>query len=99
MAVEVVWAKSASMEYMQVLIYLSTEWGDTVVNDFIKKLERKIVAIVANPGIGRIAGPGKNTRSVVITPHNRLYYEVGNGAIRILAIFNTRRHPRWNRFE
>ena len=99
MARKIKWSADALDQYKRIFFYLSSEWGETVSDNFVDKVNKRIEAIVVNPEIGKIAKRDKNARSIVITLHNKLYYEVRNESIEILAIFDTRQNPSKNRFE
>src|SRR5258707_15563167 len=99
MAFKIIWSADALDDYMKILDYLSLEWGDIVVSNFIDKLDKRIIAISLNPNIGKVSEQHQSVRSIVITPHNKLYYQSDKESVEIVNIFDTRRNPSKNRFE
>jgi len=76
MALKVKWSAIALEDYLLVSEYLLREWHLSVVEDFTRKVDAKIELISLQPDIGRECEQDKSIRSVLITPHNRLYYQI-----------------------
>lgn len=53
MVKEVVWTNKASKTYWEVIGYLSKEFGDTIVSDFVTTVHNKIELISSNPFLFR----------------------------------------------
>ncbi len=81
------------------LSYLSTNWGIKVADDFLFVFEQKMNLLMKNPKIGRLSSKRRGIRSISITKHNRVYYQVKKDTIIIATLFDTRQHPSKNKFE
>ena len=99
MACKIEWTGTALNEYIRTLAYLSSGWGRRSVYSFADKVDRKASSVSFNPGIGRKSGRDPDVRRFVISRQNLLYYEVKEGTVIILALFDTRQNPSKNRFE
>ena len=82
----------------KLLLYLEKEWSPRTAFDFLSILEMRMNSIKTNPFIGK-ATPLNNTRSILISKQNRLYYRVINDEIIFLNMMDTRRNPKKNPFN
>lgn len=99
MAYKVVWTFHAEEDYRQIILYLKKEWTDAVALNFINITEERIERIAVFPLLGIASAKYPSIRSIVLTKHNRLYYQFLDSKIYILSIFDTRQHPDKNKFE
>ncbi|CAG5008085.1 hypothetical protein DYBT9275_04190 [Dyadobacter sp. CECT 9275] len=77
-----------------VITYLEENWDGTVIRDFVLRTEKVILLISEHPEMFRQISESNTIREAVITKHNLLLYKVFNNKIVLLAIFDTRQHPR-----
>lgn len=98
MAYPVIYKKRYLNSLDKLLEYLEKQWPAETASDFLNVLENCITAIKINPHIG-IETKIKNTRSILITKHNRLYYRLKKEKIVILNMIDTRRNPSKNPFN
>jgi plasmid stabilization system protein ParE len=98
MAQKVIYKKRFINKLEKLLVYLEKEWGQKSASGFIDKLSEKLKLIKKQPDIGSLT-PYKNTRSLLITKQNKVYYRVRQNAIEILSMIDTRRHPGKNPFN
>lgn len=98
MALQIEWTPNALQDYEQVVNYLLKEWSIKAAADFINKIEDRVynLSLLPNVGIASIKDP--SIRSVLITKHNRLYYQTKSGKLIILDIFDTRQNPQKNKY-
>ena len=98
MALQIEWTPNALQDYEQVVNYLLKEWSTKAAADFINKVEDRVynLSLLPNVGIASIKEP--SIRSVLITKHNRLYYQTKSGKLIILNIFDTRQNPKKNKY-
>lgn len=78
--------------------YLREKWGYKVTSNFIEIVEFKLDSLSKQPFIGRLSKDGE-TRMLLITKHNKLYYQITENMIELLEIFDTRQNPVKNKFE
>ncbi|HLP38556.1 MULTISPECIES: type II toxin-antitoxin system RelE/ParE family toxin [unclassified Lacibacter] len=99
MAYEVIWTLHAEEDYRQIIFYLKNEWSETVALHFINTTEERIERIAVFPLLGIASEKDNSIRSIVLTKHNKLYYQFLESKIYILSLFDTRQHPDKNKFE
>lgn len=99
MALQVIWSFNAEEDYKKVIEYLRDEWSVTVAMNFIEKTERRLESLTVHPLLGIASEKDKNIRSVVLTKHNKLYYQITENTIEVLNIFDTRQSPDKNKNE
>jgi plasmid stabilization system protein ParE len=81
---------------MKLTAYLAAEWSQQVMDSFFDALKMKLETLSHHPFIGRPSNRKTNTRSLLITKHNRVFYKVDGDVIKIVNMFDTRIHPRKN---
>lgn len=98
MALQIEWTQNALQDYEQVVNYLLKEWSIKAAADFINKVEKRIynLSLLLNLGIASIKYP--YIRSILITKHNRIYYQTKTGKLVVLDIFDTRQNPQKNKY-
>lgn len=97
MALKIIWSQRALDNFQEVITYLEENWGEQVIRDFIERAEKIIRIITEHPKIFRTVSEKKQIREAVITKHNLLIYKATNTHILLLAVFDTRQHPRKKR--
>jgi plasmid stabilization system protein ParE len=95
MVKEVVWTFRASKSYWQVINYLSDEFGNAVVSEFVTKVHNKIELISSNPFLFKKSSSKKNVFITVI--HKRLTltyrYRPIKKRVELLVFWGTRKNP------
>lgn len=95
MVKEVVWTIRASKTYWNVIEYLSVEFGENAVSDFVTIVHDKIELISSNPFLFRKSSSQKNVFITVI--HKRLTltyrYRPLKKRIELLVFCGTRKNP------
>lgn len=96
MVKEVVWTIRATKTYWEVIEYLSVEFGDNTVADFVTTVHSKIELISANPWLFRKSHSHKNVFITVI--HKRLTltyrYRPLKKRIELLVFWGTRKNSK-----
>lgn len=90
MAYEIVINKRFANKLLNVLGYLENEWNHEVAVAFLANVYSRINALKTHPYIGSLTSI-QNTRSTLITKHNRMYYKVVKNKVVILNLYDTRR--------
>ncbi len=96
MACEIILSKRFTNKLSKLIAYLKKEWSYQVADDFSEKLFKRLDALSLQPFTGRPSNRKANTRSILITKHNRVFYKVDGETINIVNMFDTRIHPRKN---
>jgi plasmid stabilization system protein ParE len=98
MALQIEWTPNALQDYEQVVNYLLKEWSIKAAADFINKVEGRLYNLSELPNVGIASFKNPSIRSILITKHNRLYYQTKSGKLIILDIFDTRQNPQKNKY-
>jgi plasmid stabilization system protein ParE len=79
---------------LRVYQYLLKEFSAKTAYGFLNRLEKRIEFIAENPAIGKLSAKRKNVRSILFTPHNRIFYRHQNNIIEILCLFDMCKNPK-----
>ena len=88
MAYEISFNKRFENKLVSLLAYLEKEWGKKVADDFLHKVDLRIISLQHHPFIGTLTTI-KKVRGIHITKHNRIYYKVVNNKVTILNLYDT----------
>jgi hypothetical protein len=64
-----------------------------------EKLAIAIDKVTRNPSMGKMSRKYKDIRSVLVTKHNRLYYQISDTTITFLELIEMKQSPHRNRYE
>ena len=94
---QIEWLPSALVGLRDTLDYGLTTFGESVVRQFYRQLDKTSTLLLANPRMGKrepLTLPiRQKVRSIVFHRHYKLVYYVEGDLIRIVALFDTRRNP------
>lgn len=93
MAKKIVITKRFRNNVLSVHEYLLKEFSQKTASLFLDRLEKRIDFIAANPTIGKRSSKRKNVRSVLLTPHNQIFYRAEGSLVEILCLFDMRKDP------
>ena len=94
MALEIRWTRRADIKLDHLIIYLESEWGDSVVKAFMKKLYDFLEILSEFPEIGTIQYPEKNIRGFTLTKQINVFYKIESDYIVLLDLFDNRSNPK-----
>ncbi len=86
----VIISPQAKNDINNILSYLSQNWNQKVVDEFLKKLEIFYFIISINPRIFGYFNKRKNIRKYAITKQNIIYYRNRRTGIEIITVFDGR---------
>lgn len=92
---KIIWSELAIRNYRENLDYLVNNWNYNVLSNFIDEVDSCILKISKNPSIGKYDDL-INCNKLLIIKQIYLFYEVINGTLYILNIWNNKRKPYWN---
>lgn len=78
---------------LSVYNYLVKEFSPLVAYNFLDELEKRVELIAKHPDIGKPSAK-KNVRSIILAPHNLIFYREINNTLEILCLFDMRKNPR-----
>lgn len=99
MAYKIRWTLNALEDYKRVINYLVMDWSVNIAIDFEAILNKKLTNLSYNPSIGIASQKKPIVRSILITKHNRLYYQIVKDSIVLLNLFDTRQNPEKNIYK
>jgi plasmid stabilization system protein ParE len=79
--------------------WLKKEWSFKSAQAFQDKLAITIENVISNPFRGRKSRKHADIRSVLVTPHNRLYYRITDTTIAFLELIELKQSPHRNKYE
>jgi plasmid stabilization system protein ParE len=94
MALNIQWSTRADIKLDQLIIYLETEWGETVVKAFMRKLYDFLELLSEFPEIGSMQYPEKRIRGFALTKQVSIFYRVDEDQIVLLDFFDNRSDPK-----
>jgi len=77
-----------------ILSYLSLNWSQNIVEDFLQKLQLFYYILSINPRIFGYYNKQKNIRKYALTKQNVVYYRNKKTSVEIITVFDARQHPR-----
>ena len=99
MALRIIEKKRFVNKVEKLVEYLLINWYDSVADDFILQLNHIIELLAEHQRLGSKVNGLKNTRSILITKHNRLYYRIEKDKLIVINLIDTRRNPKTNPFN
>ena len=93
------WSPSAENDFAEILNYLSINWDNRIVNNFIDRLDKYIGVIDNNPKYFPLINKKLKIRKCVITKQNSLFYRASKDRIELIRLFDTRQNPDKLKFE
>lgn len=95
---EVVITKRFRKNVYSIYEYLLKKFSPGIALKFLQRVEEKLDFIAEHPEIGKLSQKRVNVRSILFTPHNKIFYRVTNDKIEVLSIFDMRKDPKKNRY-
>lgn len=90
---KIAWSDEALNNLKAIIQYLENTWTDKEVKKFARLLEQRILLLEANPFTFPFVNHPKQIRKVLITKHTSIFYQVVEGNIRLISLFDNRSNP------
>ncbi len=94
MALEIKWSKRADKSFDRIIEYLHAEWGEQVVQAFVRKTYDFLEILAEFPEIGSIQVKEKAIRGFVLIKQVIVFYKVHGNSIILIDFFDTRQDPK-----
>jgi plasmid stabilization system protein ParE len=94
MALSIRWTTRADIKLDQLIIYLESEWGESVVKAFMRKLYDFLEILSEFPEIGSMQYPERGIRGFALTKQVTIFYKIDGKHIVLLDIFDNRSDPK-----
>ena len=99
MAIQIIWSENAVEDFERIIRYLNKMWTEKIALEFEYKIYSKVELLASQPQIGRTSTSFNTIKSILITKHNRLYYQISDLGLEVLNILDTRQNPDKNIYE
>jgi plasmid stabilization system protein ParE len=83
----------AQQDIESILKYLSENWDQKVIEQFLQKLELFYVIVSINPRVFGYYNKSKNIRNYAIGKQQVIYYRIGRKCVEIITVFDSRQSP------
>ena len=87
---KVVWTDEAIDNLESILDYLDHVWTQREVDNFKKKLGKKIELIEQNPKIFPVSAYNPRLRKAVLSRQTIIFYEIADHVINLVYLFNSK---------
>lgn len=89
----VIISPQARQDIESILDYLSKNWHQKVIDNFLLKLETFYTIVSINPHVFGYYNKSKNIRNYAITKQQVIYYRNRRKAVEIITVFDIRQSP------
>ncbi len=89
----VIISPQAREDIISILSYLSLNWNQEVIDEFLQKLETFYFIVSVNPRLFGYFNKQKNIRKYAITRQNIIYYRNKRKEVQIITVFDARQNP------
>lgn len=93
MGYPIFWSPDAKNDYIKILEYLNTHWGQREVTNFITRTENTLQLISANPRLFVSSTKKPAVHRCVLNREISLYYRINNQNIELLRFWDNRMNP------
>jgi plasmid stabilization system protein ParE len=93
-ALKIKWSKRADNSFDRIIEYLNAEWGEQVVQAFVRKTYDFLEILAEFPGIGTMQVQQKAIRGFVLIKQVIVFYKVQGSSIILIDFFDTRQDPK-----
>ncbi len=87
---KVVVTKRFQKNTLNTYTWLLKKFSAAVAFNFLNKLQQRVELIIQNPETGKPSARA-DVRSLILHPHNRIYYRITEHAIELLCLFDMRK--------
>jgi plasmid stabilization system protein ParE len=85
---------NAAIELEGILLYLESNWPQTVTNSFLKRFHHKLTLAVAHPEMYPLVRKRSQVRKITLKPHFLIFYRINSDCLEVLSCFDGRQDPR-----
>lgn len=95
----IIWSAFAESDLEEILEYLTANWSNQVILDYVDLVDRLIAQIGNQPKMYPIINKKLTVRKCELTKQNSLYYRENKERIEILRIYDNRQNPKKLKFN
>jgi plasmid stabilization system protein ParE len=91
---KLLWSDRALEDLRKIIDYLEENWTYREIQNFARKLDKRLDLIVSNPRLFPKTSNRKNIRKSVLSKHTVIYYELAKDSVTIATLFDPRQNPK-----
>jgi plasmid stabilization system protein ParE len=91
---KLLWSERSLNDLKKIIDYLFENWTEKEVQNFARRLDKRLEVIVVNPRLFPVTSKRKNIRKSVLTKHTVIYYEAVGNVVNIVTLFDPRQNPK-----
>jgi len=95
---KIFWSEAALSDLQNIIDYLSENWTSKEIQNFAKRLDKRVDLIALNPKLFAKTSKRKNVPRSVLMKHTVIYYESNEAIVAILSLFDSRQNPKKLKF-
>lgn len=91
---KLMWSDRALSDLKNIIDYLTENWTQKEIQNFARRLDKRLDLISVNPNLFPLTSKRKNVRKSVLTKHTVIYYRAESNVVTIVTLFDPRQHPK-----
>jgi plasmid stabilization system protein ParE len=91
---KLLWSDRALEDLRNILDYLTENWTQKEIHNFVRRLDKRLELIAINPRLFPKTTKRKNVRRSVLTKQTVIYYSTKENVINIVTLFDPRQNPK-----
>jgi len=93
MALNIRWSSRASLQFDEILDYLTDEFGHSSASKFAKRIYKFTDTLAVFPDIGKIQNKEIDIRGFVVEKRSTVLYKIYKDHVLIISLYNNRQDP------
>lgn len=90
---KIVISPQAKEDVSAILHYLSKNWNQKTIEEFLEKLETFYYIVSVHPQIFGYYNKHKGIRKYALTKQNIVFYRIKKGMVEVITVFDSRQNP------
>jgi plasmid stabilization system protein ParE len=91
---KMMWSDRAITDLKNIIDYLTKNWTRREIQNFSRRLDKRLDLISVNPNLFPRTTKRKNVRKSVLTKHTVIYYKTESNVVTIVTLFDPRQNPK-----
>lgn len=88
------WSNHALHDLERIIAYLTANWTNREVQNFVRRLDKRLELIRLNPQLFPKTEKRAEVRRSVLTKHTVIYYRTNGRVVTVITLFDTRQNPK-----
>lgn len=91
---KLLWSDRTIEDLRNIIDYLTEHWTQKEIQNFARRLDKRLDLIANNPGLFPKTTKRKNIRKSVLVKQTVIYYETRENTVTIVTLFDPRQNPK-----